>query len=204
LQVAAISIGGLLASAAALGAVRVDVEPPTVSRVEFDPRDPPRDMPGNGGDGSGVCQNVFEIEAAIASSIEELSPTTVRVHPENVAVTTRLKVTIYTPTNAPQKLRAHEEGHRAIGEHYYGNAEAAAREAATALIGRPFEAGGADRAAAEVAVEELVLAALKHAYMQRTQARSAAANARYDTITQHGLAPIGEAAAVAAAIAADP
>jgi hypothetical protein len=49
-----------------------------------------------------------------------------------------------------------------------------------------------------------VLAALKDEFMQRTHARSAAANARYDTLTEHGPAAIAEADAVAAALADDP
>jgi len=155
-------------------------------------------------DGAAVCSNVFEIEASIESAIDVLAPTAVRAHPENFELTTRLKVTIYMPTGAPQKLRAHEEGHRAIGEHYYRNAEAAAREAATALVGRSFEGSGADRAAAERAAGELVLAALKDGFMQGTHARSAAANTRYDTITDHGRSAIAEPDAVAKALADDP
>ena len=40
--------------------------------------------------------------------------------------------------------------------------------------------------------------------MQGTQARSAAANARYDALTEHGLNAMAEADAVAAAIAGEP
>jgi hypothetical protein len=203
LRAFALAFGGLLASAAA-ASVAVDVEPPTVTRIEFDPRDPPRDMPGDGSDGSGLCRNVFEIEAAIMSSIEVLSPSTIRAYPRSVEVTTRLAATIYTPQGAAQKLRDHEEGHRAIGAHYYLGADRAAREAAASLLGRAFDASGADRAGAEQAVQAMILAALKDAYMQRTQARSAAANARYDAITNHGRDAIAEAAAVAMAIEQDP
>ena len=67
-----------------------------VTHVEFDRGRPPPDMPSTGVDGSGVCKNVFEIEASIESSVEMLSPTIVRVYPENFDVITRLKVTIYT------------------------------------------------------------------------------------------------------------
>lgn len=200
LRAFAFAFGGLLASQAA-ASVDVDVEPPTVTRIEFDPRDPPRDVPR---DGSGLCRNVFEIEAAIMSSIEVLSPGTIRAYPDRVEVTTRLKATIYTPQGAAQKLRDHEEGHRAIGAHYYSGADRAAREAATSLLARAFDASGADRAGAEQAVQAMILAALKDAYMQRTQARSAAANARYDAITDHGRDAIAETVAVALAIRQDP
>lgn len=147
-----------MCSPGAEAAVDVIVEPPAVAHVEYDPRQPPADLPAGAGDGMGVCQNVFEIEASISSSIEVLSPTAVRAYPTDFAIVTRLRQTIYTPQGAPPQLLEHEDGHRLIGAHYYGNAEAAAR---------------------------------------------AAANARYDAITEHGLAAVAKADAVAAALAQD-
>jgi hypothetical protein len=194
----------LLGADVAHGAVDVTVELPTVLRVEFDPREPPDDLPSGGADGSGFCRSVFEIESSIMSPIEMLTPTTVRAYPTDFQITARLKITIYTPKYAPDELRAHEEGHRAIAEHYYANAEFAAREAAASVQGRSFDADGVDRAAAEQAVAVSVRAVLKEEFMQRTQARSAAANARYDAITKHGRDAIAAADAVVAAIGQDP
>jgi hypothetical protein len=201
---AAVVLSSVLGAGGAHGAVDVTVEPPTVARIEFDPREPPDDLPAGGADGSGSCRSVFEIESGIVSPIEMLTPTTVRAYPADFDIIVRLKTTIYTPKHAPDELRAHEEGHRAIAEHYYGNAELAAREAAAAVQSRSFDADGVDRAAAEQAVAELVRGALRHAFMQRTHARSAAANARYDAITRHGLEVIAATDAVVAAIAQDP
>ncbi len=202
---AAVCVGALLGAATlAHAAVGVTAEPPIVARIAFDPRRPPGAMPRGVVEGGGVCHSVFEIEANIVSSIEFLTPTTVRAYPAEFAITTRLKITIYAPHGAPDDLRAHEEGHRTIAEHYYRSAESAARNAAASVERRPFQADGIDRAAAERAVAELVLAALKEAFMQRTHARSAAANARYDAITKHGLDRIGAADAVVRAIAQDP
>jgi hypothetical protein len=150
------------------------------------------------------CRNVFEIEASIASAVEVVSPTTVRVYPDRFDITTRLRTTIYLPSGSPDKLRAHEEGHRAIGEHYYGDATSAAEAAAQSLIGRVFEASGADRAAAEQAAGASVRTALRDAFMQRTHARSAAANARYDAVTDHGRNAITEADAITFVIAENP
>ena len=78
-------------------AVEVVVEPPTVTRIEFDGRQPPPEMRGAGADGSALCSNVFEIEAEIGSALEVLSPTTVRVYPGDFDIVTRLRVTIYMP-----------------------------------------------------------------------------------------------------------
>jgi hypothetical protein len=197
-------LGSLLGAGAADGAVLVTVEPPAVTRVEFDPRKPPAGQPPGGLAGSGSCRSLFEIEAGILSSIKMLAPTTVRAYPANFDITTRLKVTIYMPHDAQDELRAHEEGHRAIAEHYYRNAELAAREAAASVQSRSFDAGGVDRTAAEHAVAELVRAALRDAFMENIQARSAAGNARYDAITRHGQEPLAATDAVVAAIAQDP
>jgi hypothetical protein len=194
----------LLGAADAHGAVAVTVEPPAVAHVDFDPRKPPDEMPSGGADGGALCHTVFEIESRIASSIEMLTPTTVRAYPADFEIITRLKITIYTPRNAPDELREHEEGHRAIAEHYYAKAASAAHQAAASVQSRSFEADGVDRAAAEQAVGALMRAALRDAFMQQTQARSARANARYDAITRHGLESLEATDAVAAAIAQDP
>ena len=194
----------LPAATAAASAVTVTVEPPVREQVVFDRDRPPRRLPTDAGENSAACSNVFEIEASIASAVEELSPTTVRVYPDKFDITTRLRSTIYLPARRGYEMRAHEEGHRAIGEHYYAYAEAAAREAAESLRSRSFEASGADRADAERAAGALVRAALKDAFMQKTHARSAAANARYDMITNHGRNSMSEADAIGLAIAEDP
>jgi hypothetical protein len=187
------------------GMITIKVEPPTVARVEFDRRRPPADMPSTGVDGSGVCNNLFVLDSGVAASIEELSPTSVRAYPEDFDVITRLDVTIYTAKGSPPKLLAHEEGHRMIGEYYYRNAEAAAREAIQTVVGRAFEGSGVNREAAEQAALAKVHAELDAAYTARMQARSSAANARYDSLTAHGLSTtITEEEAIAKAIAEDP
>ena len=185
-------------------AVTVTVEPPVREQVVFDRDRPPRRLPADAGEDSAACSNVFEIEANITSAVEVVSPTSVVVYPDRFDITTRLRSTIYLPARKAYELREHEEGHRAIGEHYYSQAESAAKEAAESLRSRSFEASGTDRAAAEQAAGALVLAALKDAFMQKTHARSAAANARYDVITNHGRNAITEADAIAMAIAEDP
>lgn len=192
------------AAAQTPGVISIKQEPVTLARIEFDRRRPPPDMPDTGVDGSGLCNNVFEFEAGIGASIEQVSPTTVRVYPEDFDVITRLNVTIYTAKGSPPKLVAHEEGHRLIGEYYYRNAETAAREAIQAIAGRSFEGSGATRDAAEQAALAQAYAALEGAFTERMQARSRAANARYDEITGHGLKPIAEQEAIAMALAEDP
>lgn len=192
----------LLLASSAQADIVVRVEPSMRARVFFERDKPPPEMPVSSAEGSAACSNVFEIEAKIESSLEVVSPTAVHVYPESFEIVTRLRSTIYLPDSSPDLLYAHEEGHRAIGEHYHAFSEAAAREAAQSLIGQPFEGIGLDRAEAERQAGKSVLAVLKDEYMKRTHARSAAANARYDEITQHGLnGHIPPEAAVAMALA---
>ena len=181
--------------------VRVTREEPVVERREFDPGSPPRDMPPLTPPESGVCKTTFELGANVTYSAERLSATRARIYVDEVHIVTRLRFDIYTVRGAPPTLRAHEEGHRAIGEHFYRDATRIAEEIGTRLIGASFEGTGPDEAAAQRDGFERVIAAIERAYMARVRIPSAAANERFDEITNHGLEPIDEAEAVALALA---
>jgi hypothetical protein len=181
--------------------VRVRREPPVIHRTEFDPRRPPRDMPPLTPPESGVCKTTFELAANVTYSAERLSRTRARIYVDELDIVTRLEFDIYTVEGAPAKLRAHEEAHRAIGEHFYRDAEEIAEEIGLRLIGGTFEGTGADEAAAQRDGFEQVIAAIERAYMARVRIPSAAANERFDAITSHGLEDIDESKAIALALA---
>jgi hypothetical protein len=197
----ALSSGG---AAAQRSAVRVRREDPVIERREFDPRRPPRDMPELTPPESGVCKTTFELAASVNYSAERLSRTTARIYIDELDIVTRLKFDIFTVRNGPPKLRAHEEGHRAIGEHFYRDAAQIAEEIGRRLIGATFEGSGADQEAAQRDGFEKVVAEIERAYMARVRIPSAAANERFDDITKHGLDPIDETEAIRLAIAAAP
>jgi hypothetical protein len=115
---------------------------------------------------------------------------------------TRIRFDIYTVKGAPPKLRAHEEGHRSIGEHFYASAPQIAAELGRRLIGATFEGTGDSDAAAQKDGFEQVVATIERDYMTRVRVPSAATNERFDAITNHGLDPIDEAEAVRLAITA--
>src|SRR6185295_17847528 len=96
------------------------------------------------------------------------------------------------------------EAHRKIGEYYYRNAAAVAEEIARDLIGERFEGAGATEDSAQNNAVQKVLASIEKQYMARTRDRSAAANVRFDMLTNHGLDAIDANTAVARAVAADP
>jgi hypothetical protein len=181
--------------------VRVERAEPVISRTEFDPRRPPRDMPELTPPESGVCKTTFELAASVNYSAERLSRTTARIYVDELEIVTRLRFDIFTVKDAPPKLRAHEEGHRAIGEHYYEGSVSIAGEIGRRLIGETFDGTGLDQEAAQQDAFNKVVAEIERAYMARVRIPSAAANQRFDDITDHGLNPIGEAEALRLAIA---
>jgi putative N-acetylmannosamine-6-phosphate epimerase len=181
-------------------AVRVRREAPVIERTEFDPKRPPRDMPPLTPPESGVCKTTFELAASLGYSAEPLSRTTARIYVDELDIVTRLRFDIYTVKGGPPKLRAHEEGHRAIGEHYYRDAEQIAEQIGRRLIGATFEGRGSDQESAQKDAFGQVVAEIERAYMARVRIPSAAANERFDVITNHGLNPIDEGEAIALAL----
>jgi hypothetical protein len=182
-------------------AVRVTREAPVITRTDFDPRRPPADMPPLTPPESGVCKTTFELSAGVSYSAEQLSAGRARIYVDGLEIATKLRIDIYTALDSPPKLRAHEEGHRTIGEHYYASSGAIAEDIGRRLIGRSYEGQGADDEAAQRAAFAKVVAELERAYMARVRVPSAAANERFDEITNHGLAAIDEGEAIALAIA---
>jgi hypothetical protein len=166
--------------------VRVRREEPIIERTEFDPRRPPRDMPPLTPPESGVCKTTFELSANVTYSAERLSRTTARIYVDELDIVTRVRFDIFTVKGGPPKLRAHEEGHRTIGEHYYEGAATIAEDIGRRLIGATFDGTGADQEEAQKNGFEQVVAEIERA----------------DEITEHGLNPIEEAEAIALAIAA--
>jgi hypothetical protein len=181
-------------------AVRVQREPPVIERREFDPRRPPRDMPELTPPESGVCKTTFALSARVTYSSEPLSRTTARIYVDELDIVTRLRFDIFTVEGAPPKLRAHEEAHRAIGEHYYEGAAEIAAEIGRRLIGATYVGSGVDQKAAQQDAFGNVVAEIERAYMARIRIPSAAANERFDEITNHGLDPIDESEAIRLAL----
>jgi hypothetical protein len=196
-----------LTSAGALAqrsGVRVRHERPVIRRIEFDPAAPPVGMPRLTPPEGGVCNTTFELETGVSYSAEPLTDNQVRITVVELELVTRVTFDIYTIKDGPQKLRDHEDAHRKIGEYYYRNAATVAEEIGRGLIGESFDGTGASEDAAQKNAVDKALTEIEKDYMARTRDRSAAANVRFDGITNHGLEPISESVAIARAVAADP
>lgn len=205
-SLAAAAIAGGLAAArlarAQRAAVRVTREEPIVERIEFDPRRPPADMPPLTPPEAGVCKTTFELSASVRYSAERLTSTTARIYVEGLDIVTRLRFDIFTVQDGPPKLRAHEEAHREIGEHFYRNAAQIAEDIGRRLIGATFDGSGRDEEAAQRDGFQRVVAAIESAYMARVRIPSAAANERFDELTNHGSNSVDEAEAIALVLGA--
>ena len=185
-------------------AVRVHRERSLVHRIEFDPSAPPGSMPKLTPPEAGVCNTTFELTTGVSYKADPLSARTVLITVEELDLTIRATFDIYTAARPPQKLRDHEEAHRKIAEYYYRNAAAVAEDIARDLIGERFEGAGATEDSAQNNAVQKVLASIERQYMARTRDRSAAANVRFDMLTNHGLDAIDANTAVARAVATDP
>jgi hypothetical protein len=185
-------------------AVRVEREPPVVTRTEIDPLNRPPNAPVFNSRESGLCRATFEVRTIIGYTLEIGARGTIRLYPTSIEVATRLALDIFTLAGGSPKLHAHEEAHRQIGEYYYRNASDIARALAEPLIGNPVTATGATRAAAEKSAFDEVVQSYNESYFARTRTRAAAANERFDEITDHGRNAVTEADALARVFAADP
>ena len=161
---------------------------------------PPPEMPPLTPPEAGICKSTFVLSASVTYSAERLSGLAARIYVDGLDIVTRLRFDIYTAQGAPPKLRAHEEGHRAIGEHYYSGAAKIAEDIGRRLIGVTFDGTGIDQEAAQENAFGKAVAEIERDYMARIRVPSAAANERFDEITRHGLEAIEESEAIARAI----
>lgn len=200
----AVAVAYLTPAARAQPSVRVKREDPVIVRREFERGSPPPDMPKLTPPESGVCDTTFELSAGLTYTLDEIGPGSVTLRVDGLDIVTRQRINIFTLAGAPAKLRAHEEGHRAISEHFYKDAASVARLVATPLIGRTFSGEGGDRAAAEKHAVGKVITVLEQAYQARIGPPSEAANVLYDRLTEHGLNFVDEDEAIAQAIGRAP
>lgn len=149
----------------------------------------------------GTC--VYQIGCAMDLQAAGTRAVLGRSHPAHISsirITGHLRITIWTPINCPPKILAHEEGHRAICERYYRPASEIARRVGAAVLGRSLNVPINDDpgvASAMKKIEESVIAD----FIGATMTRCEFAQERFDAITQHSINPIGEAEAMARAIA---
>ena len=199
-----------LGSPPARGAVTVQKKPAVVEHKTFDPSDKPAEMPPLHAGELAVTSSQFDCSAEV-QILPRRSKTrggrhTMSYTVNGVKMTIELKVVVWNPTNAPEKLKAHEEGHREISETIYKTADAQAKAVAQKLDGRRVVGEGDTPAAAQKAADEAMQAANKQVceeYMELTSRAGVRVQGIYDDLTGHGTKPIVEKDAIQQAFAKD-
>lgn len=164
--------------------------PPDNATIPFDPSNPPPEMPPRKGNEDAWCRFAFNCQIRLKYDVERSEEVGGQVRATcrltAVSMTLTLKNTIYLPSNATDKLRRHEEGHRTINERVYERAEIAAREVAEMMMQRPWEGTGVDERAAGKAATDAAVQAIGNEYLKRVSDRAFAIGEVYDEITKHG------------------
>jgi hypothetical protein len=137
---AAFSLVLLACARPAAAEIKVEKKPPVVERKTFDPANRPKEMPELHGHELAVTASQYDCVMGFSTEMtQRMLPkdrALVVYSVRRVTVSLSLKITIWLPEGANERLKAHEEGHRAIAERAYQNGEALARKAANRIDGR--------------------------------------------------------------------
>jgi len=183
----------LLPASAGWGNVKVTHKPVEVEHKTFDHENPPKEL-GLEKEGA-VTVSEFDLQIGLGLVPGDKIPQRngkcrEYLVVQNVNLTIGLKITVWLPDNATDKLKAHEEGHRVMTEKVYNERSDKAAKAAGALIdGHRLTAEADNCDEVDKAVEQTLGEANKtvyHAYLTRTADVSARAGEIYDDITRHG------------------
>jgi hypothetical protein len=195
----------LILPSAATGQVTIHPTEIVVEHHEFDPKDPPAEMPKLKPNEGSITQTYFwadpKIKAALVEKKANASGCELSMSIQGVDMTVRLQVHVWVPKGAVPKVVKHEEGHVQIAQRYYADAETIAREIAQSFIGKTVTATGADENTASRAALRQAADAISQMYLARTDVIAKKAQDEYDRITAHGTNAIPEARAIEQAIA---
>lgn len=167
----------------------VEVKAPTVKTREFDPSNPPADLPKMDAGETARAECYFGIEfyvkvtgvrgAAPAKDVHEFRIT-------SISATTTLETTVWIPEGANEWLKEHEDGHRQLGEHYYKDAEQVARKVSGPWMGRQISGRGGDREKACKSAIDAAIQQMTDEYLGAMRGPSQRAHEAFDRITDHG------------------
>src|SRR5687768_18420492 len=118
----------LLLGERASSQVEVSRKPPAAATRTFNPKKPPKEMPPLRPGEAAVCESKFLCQVQVEVEISTAPGERPECKVTGIKSDLRLDVVIWLPTDATHKIRAHEDGHRLISEHFYANAEQTAKK----------------------------------------------------------------------------
>jgi hypothetical protein len=194
----------ILLSRLAAAQVTINRTDAVIEHRIFDPSNPPADMPKLDSNEAAVTESFFAADSQVGGSVIDQrkmeSNCRASIKVDMVQMTLKLRVTVWLPNNAVPKIVNHEEGHRAIAEYFYRDAEATARKLAEELIGQTVSGIGGDCDSAGAAATKKAAEALGGRYLGEVDVPCGRAQELYDQITEHGTNAIKEEKAVKQAI----
>jgi hypothetical protein len=120
--------------------VKVEKKPPVVEHKTFDPANKPKEMPELHGNELAATTSQYDCTMGVSTEMtQRLLPNNhalVAYSVRRVTVSLTLKITVWLPDNASERIKAHEEGHREIAERGYAKGDELARKAANRIDGR--------------------------------------------------------------------
>ena len=105
---------------------------------------------------------------------------------ETVSMSIGLETTIFVPFDATQKIKDHEEGHRAIAEYFHSKGREAADRAGKALYLRKFDTTKGDPENSESLARIMAVRAAQEEYWKYTATPCRSAAFYYDQLTDSG------------------
>lgn len=180
------------------GAPTINKQPIAIVHRTFDPAAPPADMPPLGSGENAECDSNFLSSANVRGETRQRDPTHATVTITQVKVTLGLKINIWVPTDATQRVIEHEEGHRQISEHYYESADKLAERIAATYLGKRVDIAGADLGAESSKMLQQMASEITDEYSRELNPEPT--QLLYDSITDHGRNDVVVKDAVAHAI----
>lgn len=189
------------AEAAEIANVKIEKQPPTVERVQFNPWLPftPRPKLGPGEKAFTECPYNLTVafdDIELIEQEERRGRWFVSIRPKNVRVKLFLPIKIWTPVGAPQKCLEHEDGHRIIAERVYEFADDIVKFYAEQVYQCSSLGEGAS---VELAVRDAYKRAsseLNQNYKKTVVDYFTMVSDEYDRLTNHGLLPVAEQDAI--------
>jgi len=183
----------------------IDRAPVTSTTRIYDPRIGDARMPATLPDEAGVTVSNFKCVAVLQGSVvhhmQQGNDVIAEVRVESADIKLALDVTEWISQEGGPKIRAHEDGHRLIAEHFFDRADDSARTIARLLIGTSVFGTGLDSDEAAKNALNIASAHLVRDYMIEVRDRSDRVQHAYDDITHHGTNKVDEMVAIERSLA---
>ena len=188
-----------VAAAPALAQVEVTRKPAAVTTKVFNPKKPPKEMPPLKPGEAAVCESKFLCQVQVEVEISSTPGERPECKIAGIKSELRLDVLIWLPSDATQKIRMHEDGHRRISESFYARAEEVAKKLGQKYIGQELEVKSADETETRPVIQRVANEFCQE-YLGTIEVPSENAQMKYDQLTDHGRNKLSEREAIRRAL----